>query len=530
MEDLIQIILRLDRFKMSRIDVINSADSTSRFTLVYKEISNGKLKNETDVFEYLTAKKLIGGKSSLSNFKKEMTERVLTSFLFFDPNHEDIDEAQKFTYVAYRQLLEIRNIYVNQMSGIATRYAEKLLERVIPFHLTEIIVDLIKYIKSYYAMQGDKKKYAYYLALFHQYNTYLDYELKSREYQELLVIEYARSAAPKPENGKRAALYFEELAPMLEHNPSILFQVNTRIVENYIYAAVNQYSGVLDVCNRAIVFFESQSLKSKRALAIFTAQKMVALMQLRRYAEGLPFINEAIALQVAGTFNWFRAHESKMFLLFRLKKFIEAYALYNTVTTHPEFKTLTRLNTEMWKLFDAYFHFLHKKGIKIIPDDVKIKPEFNQKFKLKKLKNDTPTMEHDKSGLNLALKIVETCIAIVQKEDINTEAILKQFSKYTEKDNPNRRFYIFMRMLLEIPEQFTDNAAFTQNTTQLLEELKETQPHFDEQIYRSEIVDFEEMWEMVMQDIDETDFPQTSQTCAETTTRLQEFGASAGNK
>ena len=501
MKNLIIIILRLNRYILQRINILSNSDSTSRSAMLYQEILKGHLTDDADVTKFLSEKFDMKGATNQSNFKKVFKNHTFNTLVFIDPEHADLDDYQKFIYKANKEFIVIRNLYEMQLSIIATEYAEELLTEVIKYDYTEMAVMLLKYIKSRYATAGDEKNYEKFQALFHKNKKIFDEELKARECQELLVIQYAKSAEHKPQNSKLAKSFFKELSPFLEENTSLSFHVNSRLVELYQYSTVTDYVGVLDVCNRAITFFESKSVKYNNPIATFLGQKMVALMYLKRYEEALPVINKTIELRLNSTFNWFKSQESKMFLFFRMAQYESAYTLYHEVTTLKAFKTLEGLNKEMWEMFHLYFHLLYKLGCKIVANEKLLSSEFKQNFKLSKFKNDTTTMEHDKKGLNLSRLIAQMCLLIVEKQTdgIKDDGVKKYLSRYTDKKDDNRRFYLFGKMLLEITEHEYNALKFKKNTDKLLEELKNTESDVTQPIYRAEIIELETLWHLVLE-------------------------------
>ena len=159
MENLITIILRLNRYILQRIDILTNSDSTSRSAMLYQEILKGHLSDDADVAKFLSEKFDMKSATNQSNFKKVFKNHAFNTLVFLDPEHEDIDDYQKFIYKANKEFIVIRNLYEMQLSAIATEYAEELLTEVIKYEYTEMAVMLLKYIKSRYAIVGNNKKY-----------------------------------------------------------------------------------------------------------------------------------------------------------------------------------------------------------------------------------------------------------------------------------------------------------------------------------------------------------------------------------
>ncbi len=498
MDKLIQIVRTFDNYKIRHIDVINNQDSTSRETRLYQEIQKGKIKTDDEAARFIFGKDAHRGLAKYRNFKHGFRKRVLNTLLFIDSSHPDLDEYQQVTYEINRDWMSIRTLFKNNMNAVALPYAEHLLTIVIKYEYAEIAVPLLSHIKYVVAIQGDKKQYAYYDE---QYKYYLDMwlsEKKAEDGSNILKMEYMRNAAYKPHLSSVAQTLFDELKPAMEKYNSAVLHTFGRITEIYIYSAVNDYQNLLGVAERALAFFRAKPYQIKTPISIFLHQKMIALMMMNRHAEALEAIEETINLRAIGSFNWFKAQESKVSLLFKMYRFTEGYAVYKSVTVIPEFEiVLEGMNKEMWLLFKAYFHLMHKlgKASDLILDEAD--------FKIKKIINNMPIFEKDKNGMNLALLILDICFSMFSKhrDDLidRIEAIEKQLYRHTEKTDPNYRFQQFGLMLLEIPKSGFIRAELQENTKKLFKDLRSVPYHFTQTTFRSEVINLEEMWEWLLE-------------------------------
>jgi tetratricopeptide (TPR) repeat protein len=497
MDKLIQIIRNLDNYKIRHIDVLNNKDSTSRATQLYQEIQKGKINTDDEAARFLFGKDAHKGLSSYRTFKTDFKKRILNTFLFIDPSYEGFDEYQQMVYETNREWMTIKALYANGMSHLATPLAEQLLKTVLKYEYAEIGVPLISHIKHGIAMTGDKKKYAEYQKLHNQYIELWFGEQKASEYCDILKMEYVKSIAYKPHMSVLASTYFEELKPFMEQHNSVAIHFYSRIVEIYKYSTINDYKNVLAAAERALTFFRSHFFVLNMGISIFTHQKMIALMMLKRYAEAENAIEETIPLRIQSSFNWFKAQESKVALLFKMHRYTEGYAIYKEMTALHEFnKVLTGMNKEMWLLFKAYFHLLHQLGVPMSFD----KKEAT--FKISKFLNDVPTFSSDKKGMNLALLIVEICFILsVKQHDMLTdriETIEKYFDRNTDKTDPTYRFHQFGTMLLVIPKSNFNRSIVETQTTDLLENLQSVPANILDDTYRGEVMDFEDLWEILL--------------------------------
>lgn len=497
MEKIIQIIRVFDPYKMRHIEILNSKDSDNRFTQMYKAMQEGKVKTDDDAAFLLYGNPKDKALPKYRNFKKDFKKRVLQTMVFIDSSHEDFDDYQKAVYDINREWLTVRSALRHGLNDVSTYFGEILLEDAQQYEYTDIVVQILDLLKHTSASKGDKKKFAEYQALAEHYNGQWLAEQKAKDCANLLKMDYVKKAEYNANVSAIARTYFEELKPLMEKYDSFVLHLNATIVEIYIYSSVSDYKNLLDVAERGVKYFSEKEFKVKAALSMFLGQQMIALMMLKRYDEAYAAINASLALRQKGTFNWFKGQESKVALCFRTHRYTEGYAIYKEITAMPEFKTaLTGMNKEMWFVFNAYFHLLHKLGV--APDLVLDGKAFDFKEFIKAV----PTFEQDKKGMHLALVILEICFMMSKKERDTLidriEALQKHLSRYSSKTDPSYRFYQFGNMLLEIPKSGFKRSLLEQNTAHLFKDLQSVPYDMVEAIYRSEVVELEELWVMVL--------------------------------
>ena len=79
------------------------------------------------------------------------------------------------------------------------------------------------------------------------------------------------------------------------------------------------------------------------------------------------------------------------------------------------------------------------------------------------------------------------------------EGIEKYLNRHTEKTDPSYRFNQFGCMLLEIPKSGFIRSVLEERTESLFEDLKSVTYNFAESnMYRSEPIDLEEMWDWIL--------------------------------
>jgi hypothetical protein len=503
MDKLIPIIRTFDKYKISRIDVLNNPESKSRQTKLYRLIKKGKINSDDDAARLLFGKDATKQDAKYRTFKSDFKKRLFNTLLFIDTEHEDFDDYNKIVYEANKEWIVIRSLERYGMLDIATPLAETLLAMVIKYEYTQLAVQILETVKYGVAMQGDKKAYEEYNELSNYQTILWLNEQKAKHYHNLLRLEYVNNKAYKPHIAATAKSYFEELEPLMEKDKSTAFHIQARTVELYLYSATNNYERLLEASESAVTFFRSKHFELRGAIHFFLQQKMAALLMLRRYTEAESAINESLKLRIKGSFNWFVAQSSRVVVYFKMRRYTEGYAIYKEVTAMPELNyTMLDAGREIWHLFDAYFHLLFFLGL--APDLPLGKG--NQAFKFSKFLNNVPIFSNDKKGMNLALVILEICFMITLKQHDalidRVEAFQKYFTRNTQKDDPSYRFHQFGNMLLEIPKAGFNRAILERNTAGLLKDLESVPYAFEDANYWNEIIELEELWAMMLENFD----------------------------
>ncbi len=502
MDKLLRIIRSFDKYKMPHIDVLNNKDSTSQHTQLYRAALEGKVKTDEEAAKFLFGPNTEKGEQKYRNFKTDFKKRLLNTMLFIDPTHEDFDTYQQMLYEVHREWVTIKAIYANGMSDLANPLAEQLLKIVMKHDYTEIAVPLISAIKFAIAMTGDKKRYAEYQQLHNRTIEVWLWEQRAKEHADILRMEYVKTTEYKPFMSNIAKKYFEELKPAMDKYDAVGLHSYGRSVEIYMYSTVNDYENVLDVSERALTFFKAKPFEVRGIISMFKHQKTIALTHLKRYAEAEKVMEETIALREKGSFNWFVAQESKMFLLFKMHRFTEGYALYKRITKMVEFKELREgMNKEIWFLFNAYFHLLQHLGkmpLSVFDDNNKV-------FKLPKFLNSVPTFCQDKEGMNIAVQSVKLCFFILTKQEkalIEKESLKKYFDRHIKQDNPYYRFHQFGHLLLNVSESNYKRLLTEQNTVELRKTLESVPYAPVMSAYRGEVINLEEVWDWLLDELD----------------------------
>jgi tetratricopeptide (TPR) repeat protein len=234
---------------------------------------------------------------------------------------------------------------------------------------------------------------------------------KSEELYCRLISLYHRANISKQEIHEKAKVYYEELKPIMDEFDTYKIHLCGRLIHMAIHMSINDYVNTVKACDEAIDFFEGKSYVSALALQTFLNQKLICYTQLKKYEAGRDAAIRSNSIIQEGKFNWFKNLEIFFILCLHTQKYQEAYEVFDQVINHKLLKFQPKGIVEIWKINEAYVHYLVILG-KVRPrrDD----DRFN-KFKLGRFLNEVPSFSKEKRRRNIPILIVQILFLILQK-------------------------------------------------------------------------------------------------------------------
>lgn len=195
------------------------------------------------------------------------------------------------------------------------------------------------------------------------------------------------------------------------------------------------------------------------------------------------------------TVNWLQLQEERIFFYLRLYRYEDAFQVAKAVDRKQVQKILSQKLRQMWELIDALMHLLHLCGQTSEVDK-------NNRFRLNRFLNSMPTFSKEKRGMNVQVLVLHTMLLIVLKrydEAIDrVEALEKYCSRYLS-NNDQLRSNCFIKMLTSIVKGNFHQAAATRYAKPYLKRLQETKPDILDQVDHTEIVLYEDLWDIILQ-------------------------------
>lgn len=469
---------------------------------LYDLIAEGKVKTDEEAMLALYE-----GSQEITVYqrtKNALWEYLLQMLMLIDLNLPHYNARQKAYFECYRNWAAAKILIGKNAHRSTLLLASELLRLARKFDFTDLALDVARSLRLYYgSIEGDLKKYEQYGKQVHHLEDVFRYENLAEEMYTDLVIRFVNDKSAKKDAQEQARKYFREIEPALEQYDSYRLHFTGRLIEILIATSVNDYKKTVEVCDKAIRFFETKTYVANVPLQVFLYQEMVCCVQLRDYQRGQMAAARGFSLLEEGAFNWFKYQELLLLLSLHTRQHQDAYRIYSVTVQHRRFGALPGGIRQVWKIFEAYLYYLHE--LKRLEDTEKI---FNR-FRMARFLNETPIFSRDKRGLNIPILIFQIQFLILNKRYDETidriEAIEKYTMRYLKKDD-NFRSNCFIKMLLQIAVAGFHKAAVARYADKFVKQLKTVPLDLANQSHDIEIIPYEDLWQMALDSLDNTIF------------------------
>ncbi len=498
MKNLIEFARIVKKVNLKTTDFLaTDSQKKTKADVFYEKILAGDFKTdqEASLFFY-------NSDTNHSNYKnlKRSLRRKLTNTLFFIESKKTHSDYERAYLYCSKNMFAAKILLFLQAQNAGINLCHKVFAKAVEFDLTEYILDSCRYLRIHYGTRvGDSDKFNLYNKTSKKYLKVWIAENLAEEYYATLTLPNIQKKTNDEETKAKAVQFSEELLPYLEEyeSPFLHFLGNYIHVISLMY--VNDYNNVIDVCEKAIRFFEAKPYMYKTPLRVFLHHQLICYTQLKAYEKGKEVAIKSMGLVRAGTGNWFINKELHLILAFHSAEYDETKVILEEAIKQYKFKSLSTSMRERWIIYEAYVRFLEHIGKIDQPE------EGGRNYRMGKFLNSVPTFSKDKKGLNIPILVIQILFLIVTKNYDQTidrfEAIEKYCSRYILK-NESFRSNCFIKMLLQIPNCDFHKAGVERKTKSYLTQLKSVPLEVANQGFEIEIIPYEDLWEFLMESLE----------------------------
>jgi len=496
MYDLIELVSLVNKTKLKSNGVLTAIlEQNSKMEQLFEAIYKGEVLTDED------AKVMLGDRDEefahLASLKNKLKERLLDTVFLLDFKDTNFSNRQKAFFECYKKwaaamILLIRNA---RTSGIDV--LEKLLRHATRFEFTELTLDILRVLRLQYStVEGDFKKYEGIREQYDRFEQLWLLESRAERFYTDMMIRYTHSKSTKLEVSEMATRFYKELEPHMVEFQSFKLHLFGRLIQVTIYSSINEYTATAKHCEEAIAFFDQKDYDSGLPLQVFYYNLLVCYLQLREFEKGQVIISKSANLFEEGSFNWFKVQELYFLLAMHTRHYDQAFQIYWRTINQARYTEQADHVKEMWRIYQAYLHYLVKTGYFVIPEYGE-----SDNFRLSRFMNEIPIYMRDKRGMNISILVIQILFALAEKKYDQTSERMESINKYCSrylKENDTFRSNCFIKMLLLIPEGNFHRENVARKTAKLLQMLGRVPIEVANQTYEVEIMPYEHLWEMAV--------------------------------
>ncbi len=496
MQDLIELIhsIHIARFKSSGLWNF-VLEPGSLMEQLCEAIHDGRVRSDEDAIALLYPGQK--GGSKYLNLRDRLQERILGVLFLLEFKATSGSDRQKAYFECNRKWAAAMVLMSKNAKRVSVGVLEDLLKQTIHFEFTELSLSILSNLRLHYGtILGDPVRYRMYRELYQRHQQIWMMENEAEDLYTHLVSHFVNSKSTKNSLSDQAQEYFEQVKSHLETSDSFRLHLCARLIQVMISSSRNDYAATAKICEDAIQFFRTKQFESNLALQAFYYQLIVCYIQLQEFEKGQVIIEQYQSLFEDGSFNWYKLQELFFLLAMYTQHYSAAFKVCEAVLQKLRAATVPPVQImEMWKIYEAYMHYLIQIG-KVSPP-----PEYKTKFKIAKFLNEIPTYSKDKQGMNIPILVVQILFSISEKNNHQAidriEAIEKYCSRYL-KQNETFRSSCFIKALLQIPAGSFRPEIVAGKAQKFIDQLNAQPLEVAYQTHEIEIIPYEHLWELAM--------------------------------
>lgn len=435
---------------------------------------------------------------SYQKFRGKIKKSLLNSVFLLDLRQHASTQRYLSYFECHKEWAAAKILVVKGAKVAGVNLCQRILKEARKYEFTDLCVQVTSFLRQHYGtVKGDASKFKHYNELYKHYERVWYLENRAEELYIDLTINYVNNKATRTDLHAQATDYYNLLKDDMQTCDAYRLHLCGNLIRLIIYSSINDNENTIKICDEAIAFFEKKGDDAHMPLQVFLYQKVQCYTQLKQYEAGQDAVEKCLQVVEEGSFNWYKLQEAYFILAMHTQEYQSAYNIFTKAVSQNQLQFLPSNISEMWKIYEAYVHYL------ILIE--KITPKSTDKrftrFKLNRFLNETPTYSKDKRGMNIPILIVQILLLIYKKKfnaiSDKMEAIEKYCTRYLRQDDMFRSNCI-IKMLLQIPAARFHQAAVGRKVQQYLEKLREVPLNLANQAPEIEIIPYEELWDFAI--------------------------------
>lgn len=421
-----------------------------------------------------------------------LRDRLSRAIEQFVSEMEQLPDVKQAHLECQRLWLNVRTLSGQNAARVALYLATQILRIAEKFDFTLLAMDVAMYLRLQHCMRGHESDLcADADARYQYYHQVLDAEFRAEKMYTDLTALCVAGQTPEDEVLRLATLHSEALVQLMAKFPSAKVILYGNMVEWQRHLAAHDYAAAMHQCEKAIRFFLDKPYCARDPLQVFYYQSLLCSIHLRDVETGELAARTCLDFAQENVINRFKIKELLLLLYLHTKCYDKAFELYDEVATDPQFAFLPKTLRSNWVVCKPYLAFVVASGVATLPPK-----------NLASLGLSVADAQTQKG----AWLVVDFAVLLQEKRfaEVRTRMPALQRLAYPDSNGAaTSRTAIFAQMLLLLPATDFRRSKTVHLAGPYLSKLHSTPLVMAYQTQELEVMPFEDMWELVLQSLEE---------------------------
>jgi len=501
MKKIIELIELVSPQKLKSLDIVGRTDIIT--DQLYHLLQKGEIMTDNEALAKLYRN--TESKNGLYQAKKKLYNKLLDSIFIIDLSEKYHNEYNRAYIWCRKRTAQLEILVDKHSNNNVMPLGTAILKLARKFNFSKIVCRVLPILmrKAVYVLRDDSLMKEY-RKLYEHYHEMQELENLANFYWLCISAKFVA----------KRSFYDSSLIDEIQHYVGLLdkkmknehtcktliFYASLRIREKEI---TNDYEDVIQLADLYHYRLSEYVDGSPTFKYHLLAKKLSAEITLHKFSDAYKTGKECLKNVRVGQHNWFTLQDNLITLCLYEKKYNTAYNICIETTGHREFKFLSPQKRETFTVHRAFLQFFINIGLLKVPAD---RPE-KHRFRVSRFNNEVKIFTKDKQGFNITIIIIQFLLLFTEhnyEKAYDKISSVKSYSTKHLKKDETYRSYCFLKMLVILVESDFHKAATIRKTKALFQKLKDYPKDFQRASNHVETVPFEDLWEIILERIDNT--------------------------
>lgn len=354
MKSLLEISRIVTRKKLAHIEILDDSEAQqkqSKFNEFYKGILSNQFRSDQEAAEILYSCEPQDAR--YRQLKSRFRKRLLNTLFFLDLNKTSVSNYEQAHYHAQKEWALINILRDQGAYYSAAQMSRQLLGITQKYHLTNLRINLLRFLREYALLEGDTAAFQTADAELQQLLEQFQAEAQAESLFLRVQLLYLHPAADtrQPELLELC----NELLGLSDrnHSPWIYFYMYQAWAMQYLME--KDAVAAIDICTQALAYLDTLPRFYPEDVWIkFYICQMTACLYLLDYKGGMAVAEKVLPGLEAGSNSWFVFMEYYLLLAAHTAHYNHAMAIFNHVATSVQFYRRPAIEQYKWRVVGSY--------------------------------------------------------------------------------------------------------------------------------------------------------------------------------